>query len=174
MDGGVDPSSPGSRLDADHPENGVLIPCLFTPRRDASNSIRCWRNANLAKPSSPASATKAGCACAAYDDGGFSGATLDRPALQRLLADIAAGRVDTAVVYKIDRLTRSLADFAKIVEILEPRPLRPVAVWVLRLIERWLKAGILESSGADACWAANAARSVRFDASSSRLSRSWR
>ena len=56
-----------------------------------------------------------------YDDGGFSGATMDRPALQRLLADIAAGRVDTVVVYKIDRLTRSLADFAKIVEILDTR-----------------------------------------------------
>ena len=56
-----------------------------------------------------------------YDDGGFSGATMDRPALQRLLADIAAGRVDTVVVYKIDRLTRSLADFAKIVEILDAR-----------------------------------------------------
>src|ERR1700719_678183 len=52
-----------------------------------------------------------------YDDGGFSGATMDRPALQQLLADITAGRVDTVVVYKIDRLTRSLADFAKIVEI---------------------------------------------------------
>ena len=51
---------------------------------------------------------------AAYDDGGFSGATMDRPALQRLLADVKAGRVDTIVVYKIDRLTRSLADFAKI------------------------------------------------------------
>jgi DNA invertase Pin-like site-specific DNA recombinase len=57
----------------------------------------------------------------AYDDGGFSGATMDRPALQRLLADIAAGRVDTIVVYKIDRLTRSLTDFAKIVEILDAR-----------------------------------------------------
>ena len=56
-----------------------------------------------------------------YDDGGFSGATMNRPALQRLLADIAAGRVDTIVVYKIDRLTRSLADFAKIVEILDAR-----------------------------------------------------
>src|SRR5437870_12219520 len=56
-----------------------------------------------------------------YDDGGFSGATTDRPALQRLLADITAGRVDTVVVYKIDRLTRSLADFAKIVEILDTR-----------------------------------------------------
>src|SRR5205807_3569688 len=51
------------------------------------------------------------CQRAAYDDGGFSGATMERPALQRLLADIAAGRVDTVVVYKIDRLTRSLADF---------------------------------------------------------------
>ena len=56
-----------------------------------------------------------------YDDGGFSGATMDRPALQQLLADVTAGRVDTVVVYKIDRLTRSLADFAKIVEILDAR-----------------------------------------------------
>jgi site-specific DNA recombinase len=61
------------------------------------------------------------CLRAGYDDGGFSGATMGRPALQRLLADIAAGRVDTIVVYKIDRLTRSLADFAKIVEILDTR-----------------------------------------------------
>jgi len=52
------------------------------------------------------------CLRAGYDDGGFSGGTMDRPALQRLLADIAAGRVDTVVVYKIDRLTRSLTDFA--------------------------------------------------------------
>ena len=61
------------------------------------------------------------CLPQAYDDGGFSGATMDRPALQQLLADITAGRVDTVVVYKIDRLTRSLADFAKIVEILDGR-----------------------------------------------------
>jgi DNA invertase Pin-like site-specific DNA recombinase len=58
---------------------------------------------------------------AVYDDVGFSGATIDRPALQQLLEDIAAGRVDTLVVYKIDRLARSLADFAKIVEILDAR-----------------------------------------------------
>ncbi len=61
------------------------------------------------------------CLRAAYDDGGFSGATMDRPALQQLLGDLTAGRVDTVVVYKIDRLTRSLADFAKIVEILDTR-----------------------------------------------------
>src|SRR5437763_10807207 len=61
------------------------------------------------------------CLRAAYDDGGFSGARMDRPALQQLLADLTAGRVDTIVVHKIDRLTRSLADFAKIVEILDTR-----------------------------------------------------
>src|ERR1700760_4850465 len=63
-----------------------------------------------------------------YDDGGFSGATMERPALQQLLADIAAGWVDTVVVYKIDRLTRSLADFAKIVEILDQRSASFVSV----------------------------------------------
>lgn len=54
-----------------------------------------------------------------YDDGGASGGNLDRTALQQLLEDIDAGRVDMVVVYKIDRLTRSLADFAKLVERLE-------------------------------------------------------
>jgi site-specific DNA recombinase len=58
---------------------------------------------------------------ARYDDGGISGGTLERPALQRLMADVDAGRVDMIVVYKIDRLTRSLADFAKLVERLEAR-----------------------------------------------------
>jgi site-specific DNA recombinase len=52
----------------------------------------------------------------AYDDGGLSGATMERPALQRLMADINRGSVDVIVVYKVDRLTRSLADFAKMVE----------------------------------------------------------
>ncbi len=56
---------------------------------------------------------------ARYDDGGLSGGTLERPALQRLMADIDAGRVGMIVVYKIDRLTRSLADFAKLVERLD-------------------------------------------------------
>ena len=54
-----------------------------------------------------------------YDDGGFSGGTLERPGLKRLLADIEAGKVDIILLYKIDRLTRSLSDFAKIVEILD-------------------------------------------------------
>jgi len=54
-----------------------------------------------------------------YDDGGWSGGSMDRPALKQLLDDIQAGKVDIVVVYKVDRLTRSLADFAKIVEILD-------------------------------------------------------
>ena len=56
-----------------------------------------------------------------YDDGGFSGGSMDRPGLRRLLADIEAGKVDTIIVYKVDRLTRSLADFAKIVDVLDAR-----------------------------------------------------
>ena len=54
-----------------------------------------------------------------YDDGGFSGGTLERPALKRLLADIEDGLVDVVVVYKIDRLTRSLMDFSKLVEVFD-------------------------------------------------------
>ena len=54
-----------------------------------------------------------------YDDGGLSGGTLERPALQRLLSEVAAGRVDIIVVYKVDRLTRSLLDFSKLVEALD-------------------------------------------------------
>src|SRR4030081_2375698 len=68
------------------------------------------------------------CVPVGYDDGGFSGATMARPALDRLLADITAGRVDTVVVYKIDRLTRALADFAKIVEILDAKSVSFVSV----------------------------------------------
>src|SRR6185437_7199519 len=54
-----------------------------------------------------------------YDDGGFSGGTLERPALSRLLADVQAGLIDVVVVYKIDRLSRFLIDFAKLVEAFE-------------------------------------------------------
>src|SRR6266851_9761285 len=57
----------------------------------------------------------------AYDDGGLSGATMERPALQRLMADIDQGLVDAVVVYKVDRLTRSLTDFARMVEVFDAR-----------------------------------------------------
>ena len=63
-----------------------------------------------------------------YDDPGFSGGTMDRPALQRLLADVAARKIEALVVYKVDRLTRSLSDFAKIVEIFDANAVSFVSV----------------------------------------------
>ncbi len=63
-----------------------------------------------------------------YDDGGFSGGSTDRPALQRLLADIRAHRINVIVVYKVDRLTRSLADFAKLVELFDTHGVSFVSV----------------------------------------------
>jgi len=68
------------------------------------------------------------CLAQAYDDGGLSGARLERPALQQLLADIREDRVDIVVCYKVDRLTRSLADFAKIVEIFDAKGVSFVSV----------------------------------------------
>ena len=63
-----------------------------------------------------------------YDDGGVSGATLERPALQRLLADVEVGRIDTIVVYKVDRLTRTLSDFARLVETFDRKAVSFVSV----------------------------------------------
>jgi site-specific DNA recombinase len=57
---------------------------------------------------------------AVYDDGGYSGGSMERPALQRLIAEIEEGKIDVIVVYKVDRLTRALSDFAKLVEIFDP------------------------------------------------------
>ncbi len=64
----------------------------------------------------------------AYDDGGFSGAGMQRPGLQQLLTHIRDGLVDTVVVYKVDRLTRSLTDFAKMVELFDAKGVSFVAV----------------------------------------------
>ena len=63
-----------------------------------------------------------------YDDGGYSGGTMDRPALQHLLTDIRDRKVDIIVVYKVDRLTRSLTDFAKIVEVFDAHGVSFVSV----------------------------------------------
>jgi DNA invertase Pin-like site-specific DNA recombinase len=63
-----------------------------------------------------------------YDDGGFSGGDTDRPALQQLLEDVRAGKIDVIVVYKVDRLTRSLADFAKLVELFDKHSVSFVSV----------------------------------------------
>jgi len=65
---------------------------------------------------------------ATYDDGGFSGGNLQRPGLQRLLQDVRDGRIDVIVTYKVDRLTRSLADFARLIEIFDRHPVSFVSV----------------------------------------------
>jgi site-specific DNA recombinase len=63
-----------------------------------------------------------------YDDGGYSGGTIERPALTRLIADIEAGKIDVIVVYKVDRLTRALSDFAKLVEVFDRRGVSFVSI----------------------------------------------
>src|SRR6202050_5583247 len=63
-----------------------------------------------------------------YDDGGYSGGSMERPALQKLLDDIRAHRIDVIVVYKVDRLTRSLADFVKLVELFDAHQVSFVSV----------------------------------------------
>jgi DNA invertase Pin-like site-specific DNA recombinase len=106
---------------------GGTVRCAIYTRKSSEEGLEqefnSWQAQREACEAFTASQLHEGWACLAtrYDDGGFSGATMERPALQRLLADIAARRVDTIVVYKIDRLTRSLADFAKIVEILDAK-----------------------------------------------------
>jgi site-specific DNA recombinase len=68
------------------------------------------------------------CSPVVYDDGGFTGGNLERPALQRLLADIEAGKVDCVVVYKVDRFSRSLLDFARLMEVFENKQVAFVSV----------------------------------------------
>src|SRR5207249_8631422 len=68
------------------------------------------------------------CLAEHYDDGGFTGGNMDRPALKRLLADIEAGKIDCVVVYKLDRLSRSLLDFARMLEVFEKHSVSFVSV----------------------------------------------
>ena len=93
----------------------------------AFNSLDAQREAGAAYIKSQASEGWQALATL-YDDGGFSGGTIERPALQRLLRDVDAGLIDVIVVYKIDRLTRSLADFARIVERFDARGVSFVSV----------------------------------------------
>ena len=93
----------------------------------AFNSLHAQREACEAYVKSQAGEGLS-CLTAAYDDGGISGGTMDRPALQRLLADIERARVDCVVVYKVDRLTRSLTDFARIIEVFDRKGVSFVSI----------------------------------------------
>ena len=109
----------------DQPRRAAAIRCAIYTRKSSDegleqefNSLDAQREACEAYIVSQRHAGWIGLADM-YDDGGLSGGTMERPALKRLLEDIQAGKVQIVVVYKVDRLTRSLADFAKIVDILD-------------------------------------------------------
>src|SRR6202521_4188852 len=136
-------SSSGSRSDGMHnsfsPKNGTAngvktIRCAIYTRKSTEegleqefNSLHAQREAAEAYITSQ---KEAGWKVLPdhYDDGGFSGGNLDRPALQRLLADIEARRVDCVVVYKVDRLSRSLLDFARVIDRFDQRSVSFVSV----------------------------------------------
>jgi site-specific DNA recombinase len=109
----------------DRPKFGVIFRCAIYTRKSSDdgleqefNSLDAQREACEAYVTSQRHAGWIALT-EMYDDGGLSGGTIERPALQRLLSDIKAGKVQIIVVYKVDRLTRSLADFAKIVDVLD-------------------------------------------------------
>ena len=98
------------------------VHCRVSDGRTSRPGVQLHRRAEGggATPTSPASDTEGWISVADdYDDPGFSGGNTDRPGLKRLMADIERGQIDIVVVYKIDRLTRSLADFSKMVEVFE-------------------------------------------------------
>ena len=109
----------------DRPKSGVIFRCAIYTRKSSDdgleqefNSLDAQREACEAYVTSQRHAGWIALP-EMYDDGGLSGGTIERPALQRLLSDIKGGKVQIIVVYKVDRLTRSLADFAKIVDVLD-------------------------------------------------------
>ncbi|MEO0716093.1 MAG: recombinase family protein, partial [Planctomycetota bacterium] len=106
-------------------EPATTVRCAIYTRKSTEegleqefNSLDAQREAGEAFIASQKSAGWV-CSDTRYDDGGFSGGNADRPALQRLIADIEAGLVDCVVVYKVDRLSRSLLDFARMMETFE-------------------------------------------------------
>jgi site-specific DNA recombinase len=118
-----------------HPEKGQgTVRCAVYTRKSTEegleqefNTLDAQREAAEAYVKSQAAEGWA-CLAARYDDGGFTGGNMDRPALQRLLADIRAGKIDAVLAYKVDRLSRSLLDFAKMMEVFEAHHVSFVSV----------------------------------------------
>ncbi len=125
---------PRPRRDQPDPERPKQIRCAIYTRKSTEegldqefNSLDAQREAAEAYI---ASQKNEGWVCLpdAYDDGGFTGGNMERPALRRLMADIEAGQVDCVVTYKVDRLSRSLLDFARIMEVLDKHRVSFVSV----------------------------------------------
>ena len=114
-----------SRSNTIKKSNGPILRCAIYTRKSNEEGLEQEFNTLDAQRESGeayiASQKNEGWECLPehYDDGGFSGGNMDRPALARLLADIKAGKVDCVVVYKVDRLSRSLLDFAQIMAIFD-------------------------------------------------------
>jgi len=108
-----------TRRDTDRPTPARTVRCAVYTRKSTDEGLEKEFNSLDAQRESGEAFIKSqeheGWACLPehYDDGGFTGGNMDRPALKRLLADIEEGLVDTVVVYKVDRLSRSLLDFAR-------------------------------------------------------------
>jgi site-specific DNA recombinase len=135
-DGRVDPSVDGGRRSSDLPARPVTrkLRCAVYTRKSTEEGLEMEFNSLDAQREAceayVASQRAEGWLLVSdrYDDGGFSGGTLERPALKRLLADIEAGRVDVVVVYKIDRLSRSLMDLTRLVEVFDRQNVTFVSV----------------------------------------------
>jgi site-specific DNA recombinase len=116
------------------PDNQTTIRCAIYTRKSTDEGLDQDFNSLDAQRESAeayiASQKAEGWVCLPerYDDGGFSGGNIERPALKRLLADTEAGRIDCIVVYKVDRLSRSLLDFTRLMETLEKHNISFVSV----------------------------------------------
>jgi site-specific DNA recombinase len=116
------------------PDNQTTIRCAIYTRKSTNEGLDQDFNSLDAQRESAeayiASQKAEGWVCLPerYDDGGFSGGNIERPALKRLLADTEAGRIDCIVVYKVDRLSRSLLDFTRLMETLEKHNISFVSV----------------------------------------------
>ena len=116
------------------PRTGAVVHCAIYTRKSTEEGLEQEFNTLDAQRESAEAFIKSqaheGWTCLPdrYDDGGFTGGNLERPALKRLLADIEAGKVDCVVIYKVDRLSRSLLDFARLMETFEAHKVSFVSV----------------------------------------------
>ncbi len=121
-------------FDSDVPKNNGKARCAIYTRKSTEEGLDLDFNSLDAQRESAedyvSSMKHEGWACLPdlYDDGGFSGGNMDRPALKRLMADVEAGKIDVVVVYKVDRLSRSLIDFSRLMEIFEEHDVSFVSV----------------------------------------------
>jgi site-specific DNA recombinase len=123
-----------NRNGSHHPRTVAVVRCAVYTRKSTQEGLEQEFNTLVAQRESAEAFIKSqaheGWTCLPdrYDDGGFTGGNLERPALQRLLTDIEAGKVDCVVVYKVDRLSRSLLSFARLMETFEAHKISFVSV----------------------------------------------